>query len=67
MSDDKIIKVGYFNVDNKKNSILNNAKFQNNALSEDLAKIENLTEEIKKDLSKEEKNNVIEFKKQNPR
>lgn len=55
MSDDKIIKVGYFNIYNKKNSILENAKFQDNTLSEKLTKIEDLTEEIKKDFSKEEK------------
>ncbi|MDD2839966.1 MAG: hypothetical protein PHY80_02445 [Rickettsiales bacterium] len=64
MSNDKVIKVNYFNVNNQKNSILENAKFQDNNLSKDLKKIENLTEEIKKDLSKEEtKNNLIQFKK----
>ncbi len=64
MSDDKIVKVGYFNVDSKKNSILENAKFQDNKFVEDLNKIENLTDEIKQDLSKiSVKNNVVEFKK----
>jgi hypothetical protein len=64
MSDDKVIKVNYFNVNNQKNSILENANFQDNTLSKDLKKIENLIEEIKKDLSEEEiKNNLIQFKK----
>jgi hypothetical protein len=64
MSDEKVIKVDYFNINNKKNSILENAKFQDNALSKDLRKIENLTQEIKKNLSEERvKDNIIEFKK----
>lgn len=42
-----IIDINYFNVNEKKNSILENAKYQDNEINAGLDKMDKLTEEIK--------------------
>ena len=64
MSDKDIIDIGYFNIDNKKNSILENADFQDNSIAKHLDDIENLTNIIKQnilDSQKTEENKMIDF------
>ena len=69
MSDDKnnTINFNYFNINNKKNSILENAKYQDNTIMKDLNKMELLSHDIRLDLiKKDNRKNVvteIDFKK----
>lgn len=69
MSDDKnnTINLNYFNINNKKNSILENAKYQDNTIMKDLNKMELLSHDIRLDLiKKDNRKNVvteIDFKK----
>lgn len=67
MSNKNILKVDYFNVNDKKNSILENAPYQNNDITMGLDAMEGLTNKIRDDiLRKDKSNNVdcsIDFKK----
>lgn len=68
MSKEKIISPTYFNVDmSKENSILKNAKYQNNDIAASLNKIEEKTKELQEDIDRKDKNtnNIvnINFKK----
>lgn len=42
-----IIDINYFNVNEKKNSILENSKYQDNEINDELNRMDKLTEEIK--------------------
>ena len=62
MSDDKnnTINLNYFNINNKKNSILENAKYQDNTIMKDLNKMELLSHDIRLDLiKKDNRKNVV--------
>lgn len=67
MSNKNILKVDYFNVNDKKNSILENAPHQDNDITISLNAMEGLTNKIRNDiLRKDKSNNVdssIDFKK----
>lgn len=67
MSEKNIIKIGYFNVNSKENSILKNAKYQDNEISTSLDEMANLGEKLKNNiLANNTKNNIdtsINFKK----
>ncbi len=66
MSKEKIVKVDYFNINENKNSILENAPFQDNEINQHLNDIESLTKEIKNEVLKSEKQNqnkMIDFTK----
>ena len=57
---DKIIKPSYFNINNKENSILKNAKHQDNEFIDELNKIEKLTNNVNQKINNENKvNNVL--------
>jgi len=60
MTNRNIIKVSYFNVNDKKNSILENAKYQDNSVVGGLEAMENLTNKIKNDISKKDQRNNID-------
>lgn len=62
---DNVINIGYFNVDNKKNSILENTDFKDDEINKHLDNIESLTNEIKNEILKSENDNnkMIDFKK----
>ena len=66
MSDDKKIeKIGYFNTKNEKNSILENAKFQDNEIMQKAKNMENFAEDLKNEINNDfqNNNNVLDFKK----
>lgn len=66
MSKKNIIEVGYFNVNDKKNSILENAKFQDNEITKHLSDMESLTNTIKNNILDQERINddkMIDFTK----
>mgnify|MGYP003592562001 FL=1 len=67
MSEKNIIEIGYFNVNSKENSILKNAKHQDNEISNSLNEMAKLGEKLKNNISaKNTKNNVdtsINFRK----
>jgi len=56
MSKENIIELGYFKVNEKKNSIIENTPFQNNNITKNFNKIEKLSNDIKEDLLKNRKN-----------
>lgn len=60
MTDKKIISLDYFNVNNKKNSILENAKYQDNDIAESFKDLESLTNKIEKDVLKKDKSNNVD-------
>ena len=71
MSEKNIIEIGYFNVNSKENSILKNAKHQDNEISNSLNEMAKLGEKLKNNISaKNTKNNVdtsINFRKNKQR
>lgn len=61
MSEKDILKVDYFNINNKKNSILENAEHQDNELMLNLNRMELLSNDIRIDLIKKDmSNNIID-------
>ena len=63
--DKKIEKIGYFNTKNEKNSILENAKFQDNEIMQKAKNMENFAEDLKNEINNDfqNTNNVLDFKK----
>lgn len=61
MPDKNILKVAYFNISDKKNSILENAPYQDNDIAKGLGDIEKLTNKIKDDILKKDKSNNIDY------
>ena len=63
--DKKIEKIGYFNTKNEKNSILENAKFQDNKIMQKAKNMENFAEDLKNEINNDfqNNNNVLDFKK----
>lgn len=63
--DKKIEKIGYFNTKNEKNSILENAKFQDNEIMQKAKNMENFAEDLKNEINNDfqNNNNVLDFKK----
>ena len=64
--DTKIEKIGYFNTKDEKNSILENAKFQDNEVMQKAKSMENFAEDLKNEKNGNfQNNNIIYFKKIN--
>lgn len=63
--DKKIEKISYFNTKNEKNSILENAKFQDNEIMQKAKNMENFAEDLKNEINNDfqNNNNVLDFKK----
>ena len=63
--DKKIEKIGYFNTKDEKNSILENAKFQDNEIMQKAKNMENFAEDLKNEINNDfqNNNNVLDFKK----
>ena len=63
--DTKIEKIGYFNTKDEKNSILENAKFQDNEIMQKAKNMENFAEDLKNEINNDfqNNNNVLDFKK----
>ena len=55
--DTKIEKIGYFNTKDEKNSILENAKFQDNRVMQKAKSMENFAEDLKNEIGNNFKNN----------
>lgn len=60
MSNKNILKVDYFNVNEKKNSILENAPYQDNDITKSLNVMEGLTNKIKDEILKKDKSNNVD-------
>ncbi len=60
MSNKNILKVDYFNVNDKKNSILENAPYQNNDITRGLDAMEGLTNKIRDDILRKDKSNNVD-------
>ena len=64
--DTKIEKIGYFNTKDEKNSILENAKFQDNEVMQKAKSMENFAEDLKNEINGNfQNNNILDFKKIN--
>lgn len=64
--DTKIEKIGYFNIKDEKNSILENAKFQDNEVMQKAKSMENFAEGLKNEINGNfQNNNILDFKKIN--
>ncbi len=64
--DTKIEKIGYFNTKDEKNSILENAKFQDNEVMQKAKSMENFAEGLKNEINGNfQNNNILDFKKIN--
>lgn len=64
--DTKIEKIGYFNIKDEKNSILENAKFQDNEIMQKAKSMENFAEGLKNEINGNfQNNNILDFKKIN--
>lgn len=63
--DTKIEKIGYFNTKDEKNSILENAKFQDNEVMQKAKSMENFAEDLKNEIGNNFKSNdnITDFKK----
>lgn len=63
--DKKIEKIGYFNIKDEKNSILENAEFQDNEVMQKAKSMENFAEDLKNEMGNNFKNNdnIADFKK----
>ncbi len=60
MSNKNILKVDYFNINEKKNSILENAPYQDNDITKSLNAMEGLTNKIKDEILKKDKSNNVD-------